>query len=169
VRKLFVTAAIAVVGTALLVASASAGSSTAAQGSQNIPAVASSSKQFSTLVSLLKQAGLVGALSKGTYTVFAPTNAAFAKVPKATLDQLAADPALLKTVLTYHVVKGNVPAAKVVKLNGKSVNTLAGQPVKVRIASGKVFLNGRTQVTKADVMASNGVIHVINKVLIPSA
>jgi uncharacterized surface protein with fasciclin (FAS1) repeats len=168
VRKLLITAAVAALGSALLVAPAFAGSAAAGQGSQNIPAVASSSKQFSTLVSLLKQAGLVGALSKGTYTVFAPTNAAFAKVPKATLDKLAADPALLKTVLTYHVVKGNVPAAKVVTLNGKSVNTLAGQPVKVKVAAGKVFLNGKTQVTQTDVKASNGVIHVINKVLIPS-
>jgi uncharacterized surface protein with fasciclin (FAS1) repeats len=133
----------------------------------NITQIASSSPQFSTLASLLKKAGLVGALKSGNYTVFAPTNAAFAKVPKSTLNAVANDPALLKKVLTYHVVKGKAPASTVVTLNGKSVKTLEGQGVKVSIRGGKVFLNGSTQVTKTDVMASNGVIHVINRVLIP--
>jgi len=134
---------------------------------QDITQVAASSPQFSTLVSLLKKAGLVGALKQGNYTVFAPTNAAFAKLPKSTLDAVGKDRALLKTVLTYHVVKGKVPAATVVTLNGKAVTTLAGQNVKVSVHGGNVFLNGSTRVTKTDVMAKNGVIHVINKVLIP--
>lgn len=136
---------------------------------KDITQVAASSKQFTTLVSLLKQAGLVGALKKGNYTVFAPTNAAFAKLPKSTLQAVGEDPALLKSVLTYHVVKGKVPAAKVVTLGGKSVKTLQGQAVKVSIRGGKVFLNGSTRVTKTDVMASNGVIHVIDRVLIPKS
>jgi uncharacterized surface protein with fasciclin (FAS1) repeats len=140
-----------------------------ATGQKDIAQVAASSPQFSTLVSLLKKAGLVGALEKGNYTVFAPTNAAFAKLPKSTLAAVGKNPALLKKVLTYHVVKGKAPAAKVVTLNGKSVKTLEGQSVKISIRGGKVYLNGSTQVTKTDVKASNGVIHVINRVLIPAS
>jgi uncharacterized surface protein with fasciclin (FAS1) repeats len=144
-------------------------SATPATPSATITQTAASAPQFSTLVSLLKKAGLAGTLDKpGAYTVFAPTNAAFAKVPKATLQKVGSNPALLKKVLLYHVVKGKVPAATVVSLNGKQVKTLAGSPVKVTVRGGEVFLNGSTRVTKTDVMASNGVIHVINKVLIPS-
>jgi uncharacterized surface protein with fasciclin (FAS1) repeats len=151
-------AAVAVVAPAAAAPSASNG---------NIAQIASSSPQFSTLASLLKKAGLVGALKSGSFTVFAPTNAAFAKLPKSTLTAVGNDPALLEKVLTYHVVKGKAPAATVVTLNGKSVKTLEGQAVKVSVRGGKVFLNGSTRVTKTDVMASNGVIHVINRVLIP--
>lgn len=133
--------------------------------SKTIVGVASGDKNFSTLVKLVKSAGLASTLSKGSYTVFAPTNAAFAKVPKATLDALAKDKAQLKAVLLYHVVKGKVPASKVVKL--KSAKTLEGSSVKIAVKSGKVYLNGSTRVTKTDVKASNGVIHVINKVLLP--
>jgi uncharacterized surface protein with fasciclin (FAS1) repeats len=162
--------ALTLLGAAIVAAAAIAAPATAAPATpakQNITQIAASSPQFSTLVSLLKKAGLVGALQKGTYTVFAPTNAAFAKLPKSTLAAVGKDPALLKKVLTYHVVKGKAPAAKVVTLNGKSVKTLEGQGVKVAVRGGKVYLNGSTRVTKTDVMASNGVIHVINRVLIP--
>lgn len=137
--------------------------------SKNIVQTASGAGQFTTLVSLVKKAGLAGALSSGTYTVFAPTDAAFAKVPKATLTKIGNNPALLKKVLTYHVVKGKVPAAKVVTLNGKSVQTLQGSPIRISVKGGKVFLNGSTQVVTADVAASNGVIHVVNKVLLPQS
>jgi uncharacterized surface protein with fasciclin (FAS1) repeats len=165
-RKALVVLGITAVVAAAVVAPVSAGS-TASNGT--ITQVAASSPQFSTLVSLLKKAGLAGALAqKGPYTVFAPTNAAFAKLPKATLNKVAKDPALLKKVLTYHVVKGKVRAATVLTLDGKSARTLAGQPVTISIRGGKVFLNGSTQVTKVDVAASNGVIHVVNRVLIPS-
>ncbi len=150
-----------------IAAPAVASSATPAQ--KDIPQVAASSPQFSTLVALLEKAGLVGALEKGTYTVFAPTNAAFARLPKSTLAAVGKDPALLKKVLTYHVVKGKAPAAKVVTLDGKSVKTLEGQAVKVAVRGGKVYLNGSTLVTKTDLMASNGVIHVINRVLIPAS
>ena len=115
------------------------------------------------------QAGLVGALKKGSYTVFAPTNAAFAKLPKATLTAVGKDPALLEKVLTYHVVKGKAPASAVVRLDGKSVKTLEGQRVAVAVRGGQVYLNGTTRVTKTNVMASNGVIHVINRVLVPTS
>jgi len=120
---------------------------------------------FKTLASLLKKAGLVGTLQgKGPFTVFAPTDAAFAKLPKATLAALAKDKAKLRSVLLYHVVKGNVPAAKVVTL--RSAKTLNGKAVSIRVNGGKVSVGG-ARVTTADVMASNGVIHVVNKVLLP--
>ena len=120
---------------------------------------------FKTLASLLKKAGLVGTLQgKGPFTVFAPTDAAFAKLPKATLAALAKDKAKLRSVLLYHVVKGNVSAAKVVTL--RSAKTLNGKSVSIRVTGGKVSVGG-ARVTTADVKASNGVIHVVNKVLIP--
>ncbi len=148
-------------------ASAPSASSTAAAPAQsNIVQTAAAAGEFKTLVSLVKQAGLAGALSgPGPLTVFAPTDAAFAAVPKATLAELAKDPAKLKAVLLYHVVKGNVTAAQVTKL--KSAKTLEGGSVPVRVTSGKVYV-GDAQVTKTDVMTSNGVIHVINRVLIPA-
>ncbi|HEY6761127.1 MAG TPA: fasciclin domain-containing protein [Baekduia sp.] len=136
-----------------------------AAASRTIVGVAAGDPRFSTLVKLVKSAGLAGTLSKGSYTVFAPTNAAFARVPTATLDALGKDKAKLKAVLLYHVVKGRVPASQVVKLH--SAKTLNGASVKIAVKGGKVFLNGSTQVTKTDVKASNGVIHVIDKVLLP--
>ena len=137
---------------------------------QNIVKTAIAAGQFKTLASLLTSAGLVMTLEgKGPYTVFAPTDAAFAKVPKATLTKLGKDKALLKSVLLYHVVSGRVPASTVVTLNGKAAKTVNGAPVKISVKGGKVYLNGSTQVTKTDIMASNGTIHVINKVLLPPA
>jgi uncharacterized surface protein with fasciclin (FAS1) repeats len=133
----------------------------------SIAAVATQTPQLSTLLSLVKKAGLAGTLSKpGAYTVFAPTNAAFAKVPKATLDSLAKNPAALKRVLLYHVVAGKVPAAKVVTL--RSAKTLAGPAVQIRV-SGKTVRINSAKVAKADVKASNGIVHVIDSVLIPPA
>jgi uncharacterized surface protein with fasciclin (FAS1) repeats len=133
---------------------------------QNIVGTAAAAGQFTTLLSLAKQAGLVGALSgRGPLTVFAPTDAAFNAVPKATLRQLAADPKALRRVLLYHVVKGNVTAARVVKL--ATAKTLAGPTISIRVRGGSVFLNGSTKVVKTDIAASNGTIHVVNKVLLP--
>jgi uncharacterized surface protein with fasciclin (FAS1) repeats len=138
----------------------------AAPGGKNIVGTAVAAGQFTTLVSLLKKAGLAGALTgKGQLTVFAPTDAAFAKVPKATLAALAKDRKKLRAVLLYHVVKGKVTAAKVVKL--RSAKTLEGDAVKIKVKGGSVYLDG-AKVTAPDVMASNGVIHVINRVLIPT-
>lgn len=165
-----VVAALASVAIAVPAASAGASSADAGAGasaSKNIVGVAAGDPQFSTLVGLIKKAGLVGALSgKSKLTVFAPTNAAFKKLPKATLKKVGSDKKLLTSILTYHVVKGAVPASKVVTLNGRSVKTLNGKSVKIRVAGGKVYVN-KAQVTKTDVKASNGVIHVINEVLIP--
>lgn len=152
---------------AALAAPAAPASQASPAASQNLVQVAAGNPQFSTLASLIKKAGLVSALSgKSKLTVFAPTNAAFAKLPKATLKKVQSDKKLLTSILTYHVVKGAVPASKVVKLNGKSVKTLNGKSVKIAVKSGKVYVN-KAQVTKTDVKASNGVIHVINQVLVP--
>jgi uncharacterized surface protein with fasciclin (FAS1) repeats len=169
-RRLVLSLAAVASATAVAVpvgASAVAGTSPAARpaASPTIVGVASSDPQFSTLVKLVQSAGLASTLSKGSYTVFAPTNAAFAKVPKATLDALGKDKAKLKAVLLYHVVKGRVAASKVVKL--KRAKTLEGSSVKIAVKGGKVYLNGSTRVTKTDVKASNGIIHVINRVLLP--
>jgi len=159
--------ATAFAGLALLTAT-TAGATAApatAKPKANIVQTAVAAGQFKTLVALVKQAGLVGALSgKGPLTVFAPTDAAFAKVPKATLAALGKDKAKLKAVLLYHVVAGKVTAAKVVKLT--SAKTLNGQSVSIKVTGGKVLIN-TAQVVTPDVLASNGVIHVINKVLIP--
>src|SRR4051794_27699668 len=132
---------------------------------KNIVETAVAAGNFKTLASLLGQAGLVDTLQgKGKFTVFAPTDEAFSKVPQATLDALAADKAKLRSVLLYHVAKGQLTASKVVKRH--SIKTLNGQRLKVRVRDGKVYVGG-ARVTTPDVRASNGVIHVINKVLIP--
>jgi uncharacterized surface protein with fasciclin (FAS1) repeats len=132
---------------------------------KNILQTAGAAGQFKTLTSLISKAGLVGALkAEGPFTVFAPTDAAFAKVPKRTLAALAADKAKLRAVLLYHVVKGKVTAAKIVELD--SVRTLNGKRAPIEVMGRKVMIDGAT-VNTADITASNGVIHVVNKVLIP--
>ena len=160
-RRFLLTAVIAVVALPALVPLASAQTTSKA----NIVQTAVAAGQFKTLVALVKEAGLAGTLEgKGPFTVFAPTDAAFAKVPKATLAALAKDRAKLKAVLLYHVVSGKFTAARVVKQ--KSLTTLEGGTLSIGVRDGNVYVN-RARVIKADVMASNGVIHVINKVLIP--
>ena len=161
-RILRVAAAVAATAVTFSLAAAPAG---AAPARKTIVGVAAGDKQFSTLVKLVKSAGLAGTLSKGSYTVFAPTNAAFAKVPKSTLDALGKDKAKLKAVLLYHVVKGRVPASKVVKLD--SAKTLNGASLTIDVKGASVFLNETTKVTKTDIKASNGIVHVINRVLLP--
>jgi transforming growth factor-beta-induced protein len=132
---------------------------------KNVVATAKAAGKFTTLTALLKKSGLAGTLAKkGPFTVFAPTDAAFAKVPKATLAALAKNKAKLRAVLLYHVVKGQVTAAQAMKLH--SAKTLQGKSLKIRVKGGKVIVGGAA-VAKADVLASNGVIHVVNKVLIP--
>ena len=157
-----------VVALAVGVATATAGRATTDQskmGEKNLVQTAVAAGQFKTLASLLQKAGLVGTLAgKGQFTVFAPTDAAFAKVPKATLASLGKNKAKLRAVLLYHVVKGRVTAAQAMKLH--SATTLQGKQLTIRVSNGKVIVGGAT-VVKANVMASNGVIHVINKVLIP--
>ena len=134
---------------------------------KNIVQTAQAAGTFKTLTKLVTKAGLAGTLSSsGPYTVFAPTDAAFRKVPKPTLRSLAKHPAKLRAVLLYHVVAGRVPSSEVVML--KSAKTLNGKSVRIHTAGGKVFVNN-AKVTKADINASNGVIHVVNRVLVPPA
>jgi uncharacterized surface protein with fasciclin (FAS1) repeats len=143
-----------------------AGGAATAAANRNIVETATAAGQFKTLTALLQRAGLATTLEgKGPFTVFAPTDRAFAKVPKATLSALKKDKAKLRSVLLYHVAAGKLTAAKVVKR--QSIKTLAGQRVRVRVSGGKVLVGG-ARVTMPDVAASNGVIHVINRVLIPS-
>jgi uncharacterized surface protein with fasciclin (FAS1) repeats len=159
--------ALAAVGALSLSALAPAASMASAKpaAKPNSVQTAVAAGQFKTLVKLVKQAGLAGTLQgKGPFTVFAPTDAAFAKVPKSTLAALAKDKAKLRAVLLYHVAKGKLTAAKVLKL--RSIKTLNGQSLKVRVNHGTVTIGG-ARVIKADIGASNGVIHVINTVLIP--
>ena len=159
------TAALLATAVAVVAAGAPAATSTPSAAKRNLVQTAVAAGQFKTLVSLVKQAGLAKTLSgKARFTVFAPTDAAFAKVPKATLASLAKNKAKLRAVLLYHVVKGKVTAAQAMKLH--SARTLEGKPVSIRVSAGKVIVGGAT-VVKANVLASNGVIHVINKVLIP--
>ncbi len=165
-RVVAVLAAAGAVAVPIVGTSASAAPPAAkSPATKTIVGVAASDPQFSTLVKLVKSAGLAGTLSKGSYTVFAPTNKAFAKVPKSTLTALGKDKAKLRAVLLYHVVKGRVPASKVVGL--KSARTVNGASVKITVRGKSVFLNGSSKVTKTDVKASNGIIHVINGVLLP--
>jgi uncharacterized surface protein with fasciclin (FAS1) repeats len=121
--------------------------------------------QFKTLAKALQAAGLIDTLKgAGPFTVFAPTDAAFAKLPAGTLDALLKDKAKLAKILTYHVVAGKVTAADVTKLT--SAKTVEGQSLAIDTSMGVKV--GGAKVTKADIMASNGVIHVIDTVLIPN-
>ncbi|MEJ5996077.1 fasciclin domain-containing protein [Pedobacter sp. Du54] len=135
--------------------------------SKNIVENAIGSADHTTLVAAVKQAGLVETLSgAGPFTVFAPTNEAFAKIPAATLDglmkpEMKAD---LTKILTYHVVPGALKAADLT--DGQELTTVQGQKLKVSVKDGKVMING-ANVTIADVISSNGVTHVIDGVLMP--
>ncbi len=120
---------------------------------------------FKTLVTAVKAAGLVDTLkSPGPFTVFAPTDEAFAKLPAGTLEGLLKDPAKLKEVLLYHVVSGKVMAADVVKL--KSAKTVEGTNLKIRAKSGAVMVDN-AKVVQPDIACDNGVIHVIDAVMLP--
>ncbi len=133
----------------------------------DIVGVASAAGSFNTLVAAVKAAGLVDTLqSDGPFTVFAPTDDAFAKLPAGTLDSLLANPAKLKQILLYHVVPGKVTAADVVKLS--KATTAQGSDVKIAVNGSSVSIDNAS-VIKTDVMASNGVIHVIDTVIIPSS
>ncbi len=135
---------------------------------KNIVEVAVDAK-FTTLVAAVKAAGLAEALqAKGPFTVFAPTDAAFAKLPAGTVDALLKDPAKLASILKYHVVPGKVMAADVIKAKGAKPATLNGAALDVMVKGGMVYVNG-AKVISADVAASNGVIHVIDTVLLPPA
>jgi uncharacterized surface protein with fasciclin (FAS1) repeats len=153
----------------LLLGLAAAARPVAAQTPQrDVVETAVAAGQFTTLARALQAAGLVDTLKgPGPFTVFAPTDAAFAKLPSGTLDALLADPERLRAVLTYHVVPGRVTAAQVQGLPGAA--TVQGARLTFAVSGGAVRVNDSATVTQADVLASNGVIHVIDSVLLPPA
>ena len=143
-------------------------SASAAAMSKDIVETASEAGSFATLLTAATAAGLVETLQgEGPYTVFAPTDEAFAALPAGTLDALLADKEALKKVLLYHVVSGAVTSDQVVGLT--SADSVEGSPIAVAVKDGVVYLNDSAKVVTPDVMASNGVIHVIDQVLLPPA
>jgi uncharacterized surface protein with fasciclin (FAS1) repeats len=142
--------------------------------SKNIVENAVNSKDHTTLVAAVKAAGLVDTLqSKGPFTVFAPTNAAFGKLPAGTVDTLVKpeNKATLTKILTYHVVAGKMEAASLT--DGKKLKTVEGEELTVKLKEGKVWIvdakGGTSMVTIANVNQSNGVIHVVDTVLMPAS
>ena len=133
-----------------------------------VVALTETDPRFSKLNELIVAAGLAETLNSGEYTVFAPTNAAFSAVPKATMDKLAKNQDKLKEVLMYHVVSNKVPAKKVVTMTeAQPLRSGAGIVIAPQ-QDGVVMLNNKTRVVETDIMADNGVVHVIDSVLIPS-
>lgn len=157
-----------ILSTALVASSLLLGSSVTENRDEprsNIVEVAVSAGSFNTLVAAVQAAGLVETLSgEGPFTVFAPTDEAFALIPEADLKALLADKEALTAVLTYHVVPGKVLAKDVVTLS--SAETVNGQSVEIMVRDGKVMIDGAT-VVATDIEASNGVIHVIDRVILP--
>ncbi|TVQ54287.1 MAG: fasciclin domain-containing protein [Phycisphaerales bacterium] len=136
---------------------------------RNIVETAIGAGQFNTLATALEAAGLVDALQgDGPFTVFAPTDEAFDKLPEGTLDELLKPESrdTLRLILTYHVVSGKVKAADVVGLN--AADTLSGQRISIAVNDGTVRLNDSARVTDVDIEASNGVIHIIDSVIMPN-
>lgn len=136
---------------------------------QDIVTIAENDKNFSTLVAALKAAGLTDTLKgDGPFTVFAPTNDAFAKLPAGTVDELLKpeNKDKLTDILTYHVFAGKVTAADAAKLDGQEVTMANNKPVKISVKGDDLFINGAKVVIK-DIVAKNGIIHVIDMVLVP--
>ena len=155
----------AVLAAGLVLAAPGTTSGQASVPDMNIVETAVSAGSFTTLVTALTAAGLVETLSgEGPFTVFAPTDEAFAQIPEEKLKALLADKEALTAVLTYHVVAGAVMAEDVVKLS--SAETVNGQSVDIEVVDGKVMVDGAEVIT-ADIKTTNGVIHVINKVILP--
>lgn len=154
----------AVLGAALLALSGAVLAGTYAK--KDIVDTAVEAGQFETLVTAVQAAGLVDTLKgEGPFTVFAPTDEAFAQIPQDQLEALLADKDKLTRVLTYHVLPGRVTAEQAMKLS--SADTVEGQPVSIETTDGNVMVGG-AKVVQADVMASNGVIHAIDKVIMPN-
>jgi uncharacterized surface protein with fasciclin (FAS1) repeats len=147
-------------------APAAAAVETPAAAPKDIIETAVAAGTFNTLAKALTEAGLIETLKgTGPFTVLAPTDEAFAKIPAKDLEALLADKAALTKVLTYHVIAGNVPSSQVSTMTEAA--TLEGSKVTIKVVDGKVVLNGNSTVTGADVATSNGVIHIIDTVLMP--
>jgi len=166
--KIRTLTAAAIAFAALLIAGpagAQMGEDRTAAPTSDIVDVAVSAGSFNTLAAALEAAGLVETLKgEGPFTVFAPTDEAFAKLPEGTVEALLADKEKLTAILLYHVVPGRVTSSQVVELD--KATTANGQDVRIKVRYGSVYVNGAKVVT-ADVEASNGVIHVIDKVILP--
>jgi uncharacterized surface protein with fasciclin (FAS1) repeats len=138
-----------------------------AKASANIVETATTAGSFTTLVAAVQAAGLVDTLqSDGPFTVFAPTDAAFAKLPAGTVESLLADPDQLRQILLYHVVAGKVTSDQVINL--EKATTAQGSDIKIGVSEGTVMINN-AKVTQADIETSNGVIHVIDTVILPAS
>lgn len=161
-RNIALAAALVVPGT-LAAQEAQGYSESPAQGDIIETAVAAGS--FNTLAKAIEAAGLTETLKgEGPFTVFAPTDEAFARLPKGTVDALLKDKAKLTAILTYHVVSGKVSSTDVAGMS--SAKTVNGKPISIKAKGGKVMIDKAT-VIQADIAASNGVIHVIDQVLMP--
>ncbi|MDV4151054.1 fasciclin domain-containing protein [Clostridium sp. AL.422] len=143
--------------------------STQVKEDKNIVEIAKSDGRFNTLVEALNKANLVNTLEgKGPFTVFAPTDDAFKKLPAGTLENLLKpeNKDTLKNILLYHVAKGNLSSADILKLDGKKLTLLNGKTANITVKDGAVFINN-AKIIITDIPASNGTIHVIDAVLIP--
>ncbi len=159
------TLASVVLATSLVVSGPQPEESPGENPTQNIVEVAAAAGSFNTLIAAVEAAGLAQTLAEGgPFTVFAPTDEAFAQIPQADLQALLADKEALAAVLTYHVVPGKVYARDVVGLT--SATTVNGQSVQVKVKDGSVMIDG-ANVTATDIEATNGVIHVIDRVILP--
>ena len=169
-KRAITTFGIVLSGVALISGSVNVNAQTAAP-TKDIVDTAVAAGNFTSLVAAVKAADLVTTLKgTGPFTVFAPTDAAFAKLPADTVKALLSDPAKkseLASILTYHVVAGSVDASQVVKLS--SAKTVQGQDIKITVRNGEVFLNDNVKVVTTDIKATNGIIHVIDTVLMPTS
>lgn len=160
---------VGVIAALLAICTAAAAAPKNSTGDKDIVDTAVAAGSFQTLAKALRAADLVDTLKgPGPFTVFAPTDEAFAKLPAGTLDELLKpeNKEKLRAILTYHVVAGIVPSAKVVTLS--SAKTVNGQELKITVMGGSVMVNN-AHVVKTDIPASNGVIHVIDTVILPEA
>ena len=156
-----------VVPLALLIGACSSDDATSPE-SRDIVQVATDVGSFTTLIAALDAAGLSEVLQgDGPFTVFAPTDEAFAQLPAGTIEALLADTETLASILTYHVVPGRVTSSDIVSSGGARPATVQGQALTIEVVGGMVRVDGAT-VTMADVAASNGVIHVIDAVVLPN-
>ena len=160
-KKLFALALALVFGASFAVAADEK------KAEKTIAEIVAGSKDHTTLLAAVKAADLVDTLSGGEFTVFAPTDKAFAAIDKDTLKAVLADKKLLTSILTAHAVKGTVMAADVVKMDGKEAETVQGTKFKITVKD-KTVMVGDAKVTAADLKASNGVVHVIDTVLMPA-
>jgi uncharacterized surface protein with fasciclin (FAS1) repeats len=153
-------------GTSGTAAPGTSGTATGGTASGNIVEVAEADGRFTTLLTALNAAGLTNTLEgAGPFTVFAPTDEAFAALPADTLNQLLADPTQLANILRYHVAQGETTAEQIESL--PSITTLEGQDITVSSSGGTVTLNDGTRLVTTDIRTSNGIIHVIDQVLLP--